>query len=188
MDSEIDGASWAEDVLANWFDGVGPEGWFRKDDRVDAEIRRRFLPLHARLSALEDVSAVTGDADTSLAAIIVLDQFSRNMFRNSPAAFATDDLARRIADHAIGLGYDSQVAADRRVFFYLPFEHSEDAGDQRRSVRLISALGDDQFTAYAEAHKAVIDRFGRFPHRNGILGRISTPEEEAYLSEPGSGF
>lgn len=179
---------WVREVLTFWFDDIGPAGWFRKSDATDDAIRARFLPVYEKLAASDDPSHLLSHADRGLAALIVLDQFSRNMFRNSPRAFESDPLARRIADVAIARGLDQAVARDRRIFFYLPFEHSEDATDQMRSVMFIAALGDADFTAYVEAHERVIDRFGRFPHRNAILGRSSTPEEMAFLAEPGSSF
>jgi uncharacterized protein (DUF924 family) len=124
----------------------------------------------------------------SLAAVIVLDQFSRNMFRGSPGAYAADPLARRLARLAVDQGHDQAVAVRERLFFYLPFEHSEDRQDQQLSLRLITALGDDGLARYAAAHKEIIDRFGRFPHRNAALGRVSTAEEIALLKEPANSF
>ena len=120
--------------------------------------------------------------------MLVLDQFPRNMFRDTPQAFATDALARAVAQGAIAQGLDDGLEPEQRVFLYLPLEHSEDKDDQALAVALISGLGDAEFTRYAQAHKAVIDRFGRFPHRNAVLGRPSTPEEQAFLAEPGSAF
>ncbi len=178
---------WIGDVLAFWFGELGREGWFRKDADTDQAIRNRFLLLYEVLSTWPVEDALVS-ADRALATVIVLDQFPRNMFRVSPQAFATDALAREIANRAVATGLDTSLAKERRVFLYLPFEHSEDATDQVRAVELISSQGDPEFEDYALKHKAVIDRFGRFPHRNGVLGRTSTPEEEAFLKEPGSGF
>jgi uncharacterized protein (DUF924 family) len=112
----------------------------------------------------------------------------RNMFRGSRRAFATDPKALEIADAAIAEGFDSGLSKDQRQFLYLPFEHAEDRQAQARCVALMSGLGDPELTKWAEAHKAVIDRFGRFPHRNGVLGRLSTPEEVEFLKQPGSSF
>ena len=134
------------------------------------------------------VEECVADADKALAAVIVCDQFPRNMFRGTPRAFATDSKALTIANAAIAKGYDAALTQSQRQFLYLPFEHAEDAASQARAVELFAPLGDAELTKYAEAHKAIIDRFGRFPHRNAVLGRVSTPEEVAFLKEPGSSF
>jgi uncharacterized protein (DUF924 family) len=125
---------------------------------------------------------------TLLATVIVLDQFSRNMFRGNPRAYAADPLARRLARQAIAQGLDAGLRREERLFLYLPLEHSEDRADQARSVELFSTLGREDWTRYALAHKAVIDRFGRFPHRNAVLGRESTPEEIVALQDPMNSF
>lgn len=180
--------AWIGDVLDFWFDELGRSKWFVKSEAVDREIRDRFLLLYEVLSTwpAEDAWA---SADRALATVLVLDQFSRNMFRDTPQAFATDALAREVAAGAIARGLDDELAgADRRAFLYIPFEHSEDLADQQRAVELISGLGDEEYTRFAIAHKDVIARFGRFPHRNGILDRTSTPEEQAFLAQPGSSF
>lgn len=179
--------AWVGDVLGFWFSDLEPAQWFKKDAAVDAQIAERFGDVHGRLreTAVEELAATPRRA---LAAIIVLDQFPRNLFRDSPQAFASDAMARALADLAVVCGHDQGFGKDERTFIYLPFEHSEDFADQDRSVALISSLGDDNYTQYAEAHRDVISRFGRFPHRNAILGRQSTVEEEAYLARPGSGF
>lgn len=179
--------AWIGDVLAFWFDGLGREAWFRKDAAVDQAIRDRFLLLYEVLTTWPAEDALAS-AERALATVLVLDQFPRNMFRDTPQAFATDALARAVARGAIDRGLDGQLEVSRRVFLYLPFEHSEDAADQARAVALISALGDAEFTRYALAHQDVIERFGRFPHRNAVLGRPSTPAEQAFLREPGSSF
>jgi uncharacterized protein (DUF924 family) len=178
---------WVADVLDFWFDKLGREGWFAKDDAIDAECRN-FAPLIDEINA-RPVEEAMSSPSHALASILVLDQFTRNIHRDTPRAFAYDELARGIARLAVALGLDSRVfPPERRVFFYLPFEHSEAYPDQLRSVELISTLGDEEFTRYAEAHCDVIARFGRFPHRNAILGRESTPEELAFLEQPGSSF
>jgi uncharacterized protein (DUF924 family) len=128
------------------------------------------------------------DAQTALAAVIVLDQMSRNMFRDIPRAFATDPLALRLAEAAIARGFDAGLTKDQRMFLYLPFQHSEDRRLQARGVALMASLGDAEQSKWAEAHSAIVDRFGRFPHRNRILGRASTPEETEFLKQPGSSF
>ena len=151
----------------------------------------RFAPAFWRFTewspvALED--ALLADAKTALAAVIVLDQFSRNMFRGTGGAFANDAKALAIAQKAIARGFGVSLSNDEQLFLYLPFEHQENVDAQARSVELISALGDPELTKYARAHKDVIDRFGRFPHRNAILGRTSTAEELEFLKGPGSSF
>jgi uncharacterized protein (DUF924 family) len=178
---------WIGEVIGFWFDELGRSRWFEKDDDVDSAIRDRFLLLYEVLSTWPAEDALAS-AQRALATVLVLDQFSRNIFRNAPHAFATDALAREVAQGAIARGLDKELAPEQRIFLYLPYEHSEDRDDQARAVALISALGDDEFTCYALAHQAVIDRFGRFPHRNALLGRPSRPEEEAFLKEPGSSF
>ncbi|MFN0217783.1 MAG: DUF924 family protein [Hyphomicrobium sp.] len=180
-------AGWAQSVLDFWFGELTRADWFRKDEAIDAAIRARFFELY-ELLARDAVDDALAHPDASLAAILVLDQFSRNMFRGTPRAFATDAKAREIADRAVRQGFDAALPIERRVFIYLPFEHSETPEDQNRAVALLTALGDAEYGRYAQAHADVIRRFGRFPHRNAILGRASTPDEAAYLAEPGSGF
>ena len=168
------------------FSQIGARHWFSRSAEVDAGIRERFMALYEQLAA-SDAADVTG-ARPLRAAVIVLDQFSRNMFRDSPRAFAADPLARRLARQIIEHGFDSGLAGEERLFVYLPFEHSEDRDDQALSCELIGRLGNDDWTQYALAHKAIIDRFGRFPHRNAVLGRTSTAEEIARLAEPMGSF
>jgi uncharacterized protein (DUF924 family) len=177
---------WVAGVLRFWFEECAPEQWFEKDDTFDAAVRRRFLALHAEVAALT-LETCLADAETALAATIVLDQFPRNMFRDTPGAFATDASAFAIAQAAIARGFDARVPEARRKFFYLPLTHAEDAGAQARSVQLFEPLNGDDLR-WAKAHRAIIDRFGRFPHRNAILGRASTPEEVEFLAGPGSSF
>jgi len=178
---------WIGEVIGFWFEELGRAKWFAKDDTVDAAIRDRFLILYEVLSGWPAKDALTS-ARRALATVPVLDQFPRNMFRDTPQAFATDALARAVAQDAIAQGLDDGLEAEHRIFLYLPLEHSEDKDDQALSVALISGLGDTEFTRYALAHKAVIDRFGRFPHRNAALARPSTSEEQDFLAEPGSAF
>jgi uncharacterized protein (DUF924 family) len=180
-------ADWIADVLCFWFEELKPAQWFTKDAELDDFILRRFLKVHERVTAAAEGELLTAPR-TALAAVIVLDQFSRNMFRGSARAFATDAKALALADKAIARGFDMLLSTNERVFLYLPFEHSENRVMQARSVALFQALGDPKQMRYAEAHKAIIDRFGRFPHRNAILGRTSTAAEEAFLKEPGSRF
>jgi uncharacterized protein (DUF924 family) len=181
------GSHWASDVLRFWFEETAPEQWFRQDAAFDAPLRARFASTHAYVAALA-LDTCLGDASTALAAVIVLDQFSRNMFRGSPGAFASDAKALRLAQAAIDQGLDREVATNARLFFYLPFEHAEDSAMQARGVALIASLADPELVKWAAAHKAIIDRFGRFPHRNVALGRVSTPDERDFLKEPGSSF
>jgi uncharacterized protein (DUF924 family) len=178
--------SWVGAVLHYWFEELGRSHWFSKNDATDAQIRDRFFELHARLMAQDDVDV--GQPLPILAAVIVLDQFSRNMFRESPRAYAADSIARRLARVALERGFDLTMTPAQRYFLYLPFEHSESVEDQALAVRLISALGDEEWTRFAVAHQVIIDRFGRFPHRNAVLGRISTAEEDASLQLPMSSF
>jgi len=178
--------AWVGEVLRFWFEALTQAQWFAKSDALDAQIRARFLGVHQQLMA-GMASAVSGPRAT-LAAVIVLDQFSRNMFRGDPRAFAADATALRMAKHAVALGLDRAMAPTERLFLYLPYEHSEDAADQAVSLELTTALGNAFWTRYALAHKQIIDRFGRFPHRNAVLGRESTPEEIEMLQGPMSSF
>lgn len=178
---------WVGDVLKFWFEETQPEQWFKKDKAFDSEVRKRFLALHEVLAA-QPSEMLFADARTALAAVIVFDQMSRNMFRDTPRAFGTDRQAFWVAQAAIAKGYDLSLGKDQRMFLYLPFEHAEDRQAQDRCVALMATLRDPELTKWAEAHKAIIDRFGRFPHRNSILGRDSTPEETEFLRQPGSSF
>jgi uncharacterized protein (DUF924 family) len=178
--------AWVGAVLDFWFDELSEQRWFAKDAALDARILRRFLGLHEGLLAQEDPRL--GTPRTALAAVIVLDQFPRNMFRGDPRAYAADPMARRIARAAIASGFDTHLPASQRMFLYLPLQHSEDAQDQRLACALIEPLGNAEWMRYAVAHKAIIDRFGRFPHRNAVLGRRSTPEELELLKEPMGSF
>jgi uncharacterized protein (DUF924 family) len=182
----LDG-EWFDEVLGFWFHELTPAHWFKRDDAVDAAIDRRFRLLHASVAAA-NVEILAGHANAALAGVIALDQFPRNMFRGTPRAFATDARALALAEAALDAGFDRDMGLHQRLFLYLPFEHSEALADQERAVALIAALGDAEYTRYAIAHRDVIARFGRFPHRNGILGRISPPEEITYLAQPGNGF
>jgi uncharacterized protein (DUF924 family) len=178
--------AWVGEVLDFWFRKIGARHWFSKSAEIDQEIRARFLALHGRIVAGELAGFESPRA--ALAAVIVLDQFSRNMFRDTPRAFAADPLARRLAREAIARGHDAGLSGEERVFLYMPFEHSEDREDQALSCELIGSLGNDYWTRYAQAHQAIIDRFGRFPHRNAVLGRESTPEELELLKDPMGSF
>ncbi len=171
------------DILAFWR-AAGPDKWFNKNDAFDAEIRQRFLDTYeaaaaGRLAAWED------DADGALARVIVLDQFARNMFRGSPRTYAADPLARAAAERAIARGFDRRFALPERLFFYLPFMHAEDLADQERCVALLRDAGEVDWMKDAQEHADIIRRFGRFPHRNGVLGRTTTPDEQAFLNAGG---
>jgi uncharacterized protein (DUF924 family) len=172
------------DVLAFWRE-AGPDRWYERDDAFDAVIRTRFLATY-EAAAADERSDWETTAEGALALVIVLDQFPRNMFRDDPRAYAADPLARAVADRAIARGFDQQVDRGERLFFYLPFEHSEEAVDQARSVTLHRALGDADSLKWAQLHADIIARFGRFPHRNAVLGRETTPDEQAFLD--GGGF
>jgi uncharacterized protein (DUF924 family) len=178
---------WVEEVLGFWFGELAREAWFAKSEATDALIRRRFLSVYEQVAALPAEAAWTSPR-RALATVLVLDQFPRNMFRGTPRAFATDGKARDIALGAIERGWDEGFDKDARAFLYLPLEHSEVLSDQERAVELFTRLGDAEYRRYAVAHRDIIARFGRFPHRNAILGRTSTPDEEAFLQQPGSAF
>ena len=173
------------DVLGFWR-AAGMGKWFGGGEAFDAACRAGFLDAH-HAAARRELEAWLGDADGALALVLLLDQIPRNVFRGSGHAFATDGLARHYADRAIEAGFDGQVEHALRFFFYLPFEHEETLAGQERSLALFAGLGDDKLMGYARAHRDVIARFGRFPHRNAALGRTSTPDERAWL-EAGGGF
>lgn len=172
-----------EEVLGFWL-GAGPERWFKKDEAFDADIRARFNKLYEDAAAGE-LGSWEDTPEGTLALVIVLDQFPRNMFRGSALAFAADPLARAVATRAIERGFDRQVAMPCRSFFYLPFEHSERLADQERCVALMRATGDAEQLKWADLHADIIRRFGRFPHRNAALGRATTAEERAFLKSGG---
>jgi uncharacterized protein (DUF924 family) len=178
---------WVQDVLRFWFERTRPNQWFEKDRTFDATIRDRFLGLHETL-VFRDNNSLLADAQTALAAVIVLDQMSRNMFRGTPRAFASDEQALWLADAAIARGFDAGLSKDHRMFLYLPFEHAEDRRSQARCVELMASLGDPEVQKWAEAHRVIVDRFGRFPHRNAVLERVSTPDEIEFLKQPDSSF
>jgi uncharacterized protein (DUF924 family) len=175
------------DVTGFWR-AAGPKRWFAKDARFDDAIRLRFEPVH-HAAARGKYDDWIETPEGSLALVILLDQFPRNLFRDSAHAFATDPLARRFAREAIERGRDTATEPGLRSFFYLPFEHSEDLADQdfglQRCEALAHELKDDSWLKWAKEHRAIIARFGRFPHRNRALGRETTPEEQAFLDEGG---
>lgn len=170
-------------VVTFWRE-AGPDRWFRRDPAFDAAFERRFFATH-ELAAAGALALWGDDPEGTLALIILLDQFPRNAFRETPRMYATDDHALAIASRAVARGFDAEIDATLRLFFYLPFMHSENLDDQDRSVELNRKLGGAS-VEHALEHRNIIQRFGRFPHRNAILGRPSTPEELAFLE--GGGF
>jgi uncharacterized protein (DUF924 family) len=170
------------DILTFWRN-AGPDKWYAKDDAFDQELRDRFMGVwqagrDGKLSAWQDTD------DGALALVIVLDQFPRNMFRGDPKMFSSDATARAVSTRAIAEGRDKRIDPALLAFLYLPFEHSEDLADQERSIVLFTPLGEDSLK-WAVLHADIIRKFGRFPHRNAVLGRTTTPEEAAFLDEGG---
>jgi uncharacterized protein (DUF924 family) len=171
------------DILAFWRD-AGPDRWYTPDDGFDGELRQRFLHLW-RQAAAGELSSWEASDDGALALVIVLDQFPRNMFRGEIRTYASDALAREVAARAIERGLDARVDPVLREFLYLPLMHSEHLTDQLRCIELSRTAGLAEAAKWAEHHAGIIRRFGRFPHRNRILGRATTPEEQAFLDEGG---
>lgn len=175
-----------ETILKFWFEETAPEQWFAKDDDFDARITERFEKTYWNI-----IAGKTADwrqtPEGRLAEIIVLDQFARNMFRGEAQAFAADKQALALAMEAIRVGDDKKVPEEQRVFFYMPYMHSESAAVHERAMELFTEYGNEVNLEYEVKHKAVIDEFGRYPHRNEALGRTSTPEEKVWL-EAGGGF
>ncbi|MDA1090463.1 MAG: DUF924 domain-containing protein [Proteobacteria bacterium] len=175
-------------VLDFWFVENGPKQWFSKDDAFDAAIRERFEVLVGQ-AAEGELSHWRASAKGALAEILILDQFPRNLYRGDDArAFASDRFALEAAKAALERKIDQELSESERTFLYLPFEHSEAAEDQETSLRLFGSLADKSLLVWAEKHQAIIDRFGRYPHRNAALGRPSTDAELAFLKEDGSSF
>ena len=188
----------ANRILSYWFDlgweenpKLRSEEWFGGDTNFDAAIRERFVGLHDQAITNQMLSWYE-QPNTCLALVVLLAQFPRNMYRGTPASFGSDGMALMVADHALNLDFDQEFHPIPRLSFYLPFAHSEDAGNQAIAVEKMSQYEGDsemgQFYTAAVRHKSVIDRFGRFPDRNQILGRVSTPEELEFLAQPGSQF
>jgi len=172
------------DILAFWRE-AGRDRWYEKDDGFDAEVRRRYLDLWHEAAAGK-LSSWEASDDGALALVIVLDQFPRNMFRGDPRTYASDALAREVAGRAIDRGTDTRIDPVLVEFIYMPFMHSEALADQLRCVELFRKAGNSENLGYAERHADIVRRFGRFPHRNRLLGRATTPEEQAFLD--GGGF
>ena len=170
-------ADWRADILKLWL-GLSHDQWWKADAELDHLIKQAFLKLWAEKRQLP-VESFLGDGLTALAAVILFDQFPRNMFRGHADQFATDHLALGIAQGAVDRGLDEELEVQERGFLYMPFQHSEDLNDQNRSLLLFTALGDGQQLKYAKLHHDVIAKFGRFPHRNAMLGRAPRPDELA---------
>ena len=170
-------ADWRADVLKFWF-GLDPKQWWNGTPELDHSIKQRFLKLWAEKRELP-ADSFLGDPLTALAGVVLFDQFPRNMFRGNAEQFATDRLALAIAKGAVDRGLDEDLAKDEQKFLYMPFEHSENLDDQNRAVLLFSQIGDEEQVRYAKKHREVIERFGRFPHRNAMLGRAPRADEIA---------
>ncbi|HWK87919.1 MAG TPA: DUF924 family protein [Xanthobacteraceae bacterium] len=172
--------------VVSFWKKAGPKRWFKKDPAFDQKIREAFLVTH-QAAAMEKLSAWEESAEGALALLLLLDQFPRNMFRGTTRAFDNDPQARAIARRAIKQGFDKKVPAEFQMFFYLPFEHSEELADQEACVKYVKAMKNKDLLHWAKIHHDIIKRFGRFPHRNEILNRRSTPEEVAFLEQGGFG-
>lgn len=177
----------AEEVLTFWFEELEPKDWFVSSEKVDNTIKERFGDL-LKCAAQCELYSWRTNALGRLAEVIVLDQFSRNVYRDTPNAFAQDPLALSLAQEAIALGKDAELSTPQRSFLYMPFMHSESALIHERAVDLFQAPGMENNYEFEIKHKVIIDRFGRYPHRNKILGRESTTEEVEFLTQPGSSF
>lgn len=173
-------AGWHEDVLKFWFTELTPEDWYSGKPETDVLVRERFGALHNELKASPPPEVET-DPRAALAAVIVFDQFPRNIYRRQPDAFSSDDLALRIARDALDKGFDTSMTNAEKQFLYMPFMHSEVLSDQERCVDLFKSLDNEEGLKYALDHLDIIARFGRFPHRNRVLGRTTTEAEAAFL-------
>ncbi|SON48116.1 DUF924 family protein [Vibrio tapetis] len=176
-----------QEVIDFWFEELSPKQWFMGGDELDRLIAQRFSDLHKQASQCELVDW-RQSPQGRLAEIIVLDQFSRNLYRDSPHAFSSDPLALALAQEAISLGLDKQLNPQQRTFLYMPFMHSESLVIHQRAVELFKENGIEGNLEFEYKHKVIIEKFGRYPHRNDVLGRESTPEEQAFLLQPGSSF
>ena len=176
-----------KEITTFWFEEISQTQWWKKDVQFDQLIASRFSDVHGQASRCE-LYEWRQTAEGRLAEIIVLDQFSRNIYRNSPLSFATDSMALVLAQEAIRVGADKEVSEGVRSFFYMPYMHSESAAIHKEAVSLYQAYGNEDNLKFELRHKSIIDRFGRYPHRNEILGRDSTVEEVEFLSQPGSSF
>lgn len=177
----------AQRVLSFWFNETKPESWFKKDPHFDEQVKSLFLGTYNEAMA-GNTSPWRKTAQGRLAEVIVLDQFSRNIFRDTPQAFAGDDLALNLAREAVRLGEDQMLSPIEKSFLYMPYMHSESKKIHQEALRLFGQKGLEESLQYEIRHKNIIDRFGRYPHRNKILGRKSTPEEIEFLKQPDSSF
>ncbi|KGY14095.1 membrane protein [Vibrio tubiashii] len=177
----------SNEVLDFWFKELEPKNWFVSSEELDNEIKSRFSELLISASQCE-LHTWRSDAQGRLAEVIVLDQFSRNIYRNTPRAFSQDPLALALAQEAISLGLDQSLEVQQRTFLYMPFMHSESKTVHQQAVELFKTPGMEVNYEFELKHKVIIDRFGRYPHRNNILGRQSSPEEVEFLTQPNSSF
>ncbi|WP_114418198.1 DUF924 family protein [Marinospirillum perlucidum] len=176
-----------ESVLEFWFDQLEPSQWWKVDHDLDQQLRERFLPL-LRAAAAGELAAWRGDSRGRLAEILLLDQFSRNIFRNTPRAFSQDALALVLSQEAIAANALKHLSQEERNFLLMPWMHSESAKIHQQAEILFRDYASEHSYEFELKHKVIIDRFGRYPHRNAILGRESTPEEVEFLKQPGSSF
>lgn len=177
----------SQDIIDFWFNELEPKQWWVKDETLDKSIEKRFGAIHQSANACE-LAPWRHSAHGRLAEIIILDQFSRNIYRNTPKAFASDSLALCLAQHAISHNAQNELEDVERQFLYMPFMHSESAAIHQVAERLFNEPQVSNNKEFERRHKEIIDRFGRYPHRNAILGRDSTPEEIEFLKQPGSSF
>ncbi len=181
-------AQWSpQAVLSFWFEEIEPAQWWQKDSQFDALISQRFGAL-LEAAACCELSDWRDDAPGRLAEVIVLDQFSRNVYRDTPRSFAQDPLALALAQEAVRVGADQQLNEVQRGFLYMPYMHSESLKVHQQAVVLYEALGNANQLDFERRHQAIIEQFGRYPHRNVILGRVSSEREVAFLNQPGSSF
>jgi len=177
----------AQAVLRFWFEEVRPEQWYTQNPEFDTEIRRRFAATHEAVKRGERTNW-RATPQGRLAEVIVLDQFSRNMYRGTRQAFAFDPLALALAQEAVARGADRHLPPVQRAFLYMPYMHSESLSVHEQALKLFGQPGLEENLKYERIHKALVERFGRYPHRNAALGRASTPEELEFLKQPGAGF
>lgn len=174
-------------IISFWFTEIESKLWFKKDDAFDQLLREKYGELHHR-AAQAELFTWRSSAEGRLAEIIVLDQFSRNMYRDSPKAFASDPLALALAQEAVSLGLDQQLEPQKRTFLYMPYMHSESLLVHDNALKLFTELGRENNLEFEKKHRAIIEKFGRYPHRNNTLGRQSTVAEYEFLTQPGSSF
>ena len=176
-----------KEIIRFWFEEIKPKFWFKKDPAFDQTVCDRFMPIYIAATRCE-LFDWRNNPEGCLAEVIILDQFSRNLFRNSAEAFAQDSLALCLAQSAIEKGYDSLLPTRQRSFLYMPFMHSESLAIHKQALELFASPGLEDNLNYEAKHHLIIVKFGRYPHRNDVLGRTSTPEELAFLKQPGSSF